>query len=102
MVPFEPVTPIFDMPPLFDYVIAMHCPTCQAALPDQARFCPNCGAPVAQATTVGGYTEPQPEIDNPKEPMALGDLTIRIEGELVPVVDVELGRRQHVYFEHHI
>jgi uncharacterized protein (AIM24 family) len=102
MVPFEPVTPIFDMRAVFDYARPMNCPTCQAALPEQARFCPNCGAPAGQATSVGGYTEPQPELDNPKEPITLGDLTIRIEGELVPVVDVELGRQQIVYFEHHI
>ena len=82
--------------------VLMNCPTCQAAIPDQARFCPNCGAPVAQATTVGTYSEPQPELDNPKEPITLGDMTIRVEGELVPVVDVELGRQQGIYFEHHI
>jgi uncharacterized protein (AIM24 family) len=80
----------------------MNCPTCQAALPDRARFCPNCGAPAADPTTVGSYTEPQPELDNPKEPITLGDMTIRIEGELVPVVDVELGQQQYIYFEHHI
>lgn len=80
----------------------MNCPSCQAALPDRARFCPNCGAAAGQQTTVGSYTEPQPEIDNPKEPITLGDMTIRVEGELVPVVDVELGRQLNVYFEHHI
>ncbi len=79
----------------------MNCPTCQARIPDQARFCPNCGAPVADPTSVAGYTEPQPELDNPKQPITVGDMTIRIEGELVPVVDVELGRQQTVYFEHH-
>lgn len=79
----------------------MNCPTCQAAIPDQSRFCPNCGAPVVPAPSAGTYTEPQPELDNPKEPITLGDMTIRIEGELVPVVDVELGRQQTVYFEHH-
>ncbi len=41
-------------------------------------------------------------MDNPKTPISLGDMTIRVEGELVPVVDVELGRQQTVYFEHHI
>ena len=80
----------------------MNCPSCQAALPDRARFCPNCGAPAGEQTTVGGYTEPQPELDNPKQPITLGDLTIRVEGELVPVVDVELGRGLSIYFEHHI
>lgn len=80
----------------------MNCATCQAAVPDQARFCPNCGAPVAPPQTAGTYTEPQAEIDNPKAPIVLGDLTVRVQGELVPVVDVELGAQQTVYFEHHI
>lgn len=80
----------------------MNCPTCQAPLPPGARFCSNCGAPAPQATTVGAYTEPVPEASNPKEPIALGDMTIRVEGELVPAVDIELGGRQTVYFEHHI
>ncbi|HXP91959.1 MAG TPA: AIM24 family protein [Candidatus Binatia bacterium] len=80
----------------------MNCPSCQNPIPPNARFCPNCGAPVAQATTVGNYTEPIPETDNPKEPIVLGDMTLKVEGELVPVVDIELGRQQTVYFEHHI
>lgn len=81
----------------------MNCPTCQAAVPDRANFCPNCGAPAAAPTTgTAGYTEPQPELTNPKTPITLGDMTIRVEGELVPVVDVELGSQQTVYFEHHI
>jgi uncharacterized protein (AIM24 family) len=80
----------------------VNCPTCQAPLAPGARFCASCGAPVAQPTQVGAYTEPVPETDNPKEPIVLGDMTIKVEGELVPVVDVELGRQQTVYFEHHI
>ena len=43
-----------------------------------------------------------PESANPKEPISVGDMTVRIEGELVPVVDIELGPRMTVYFEHHI
>jgi uncharacterized protein (AIM24 family) len=53
-------------------------------------------------TQVGSYSEPIPESDNPKDPIRLGDMTIKVEGELVPVVDVELGTQQTVYFEHHI
>jgi uncharacterized protein (AIM24 family) len=51
---------------------------------------------------IPGYQEPVPEIHNPDEPIILGDMSIRIEGGLVPVVDVELGQSQSVYFEHHI
>jgi uncharacterized protein (AIM24 family) len=80
----------------------MTCPSCQNPIPDSARFCPSCGAPAPQAIGVGGYTEPVAESANPKEPIQIGDSTVRIEGELVPAVDVELGPRTSIYFEHHI
>ena len=80
----------------------MNCPTCQNPLVPGARFCANCGAPAPQAASVGSYSEPLPETDNPKEPITVGDMTITVEGQLVPVADVELGRQQTVYFEHHI
>lgn len=80
----------------------MNCPTCQAPLVPGAKFCANCGAPAPQLTQIGAYAEPIPESDNPKEPIVVGDMTIKVEGELVPVVDVELGTQQTVYFEHHI
>jgi uncharacterized protein (AIM24 family) len=53
-------------------------------------------------TQIGSYSEPVPESDNPKAPIVVGDMSIKVEGELVPVVDVELGSQQTVYFEHHI
>jgi uncharacterized protein (AIM24 family) len=80
----------------------MNCPTCQAPLTPGAKFCANCGAPAPELTQVGSYTEPVAETSNPKDPITLGDMTLKVEGELVPVVDVELGRQQIVYFEHHI
>ncbi len=80
----------------------MNCPSCQAALAPGARFCSSCGAAAPQITQIGAYTEPVPESQNPREPIQLDDLTIKIEGELVPAVDVELGVRQSIYFEHHI
>ncbi len=46
--------------------------------------------------------EPVPELHNPKEPIIIGDMRIKIEGEVVPVVNVELGSQQTIYFEHHI
>lgn len=80
----------------------MNCPTCQAPLAPGARFCASCGAPAPTPTQVGSYTEPVPESANPREPIQVGDMTLKVEGELVPVVDVELGRQQTIYFEHHI
>ena len=50
----------------------------------------------------GFNKEPIPELSNPKDPIRVGDLLVKIEGELVPVVDVELGQQQSIYFEHHI
>ena len=46
--------------------------------------------------------EPRPELHNPKEPILLADMRVKIEGEVVPVVSVELGTQQTLYFEHHI
>jgi uncharacterized protein (AIM24 family) len=80
----------------------MTCPSCQNPIPDGARFCPSCGAPAPQPIATGAYTEPVSERDNPKDPIVVGDTTVRIEGELVPVADVELGPRTAIYFEHHI
>jgi uncharacterized protein (AIM24 family) len=52
---------------------------------------------------MSGYNqEPVPEADNPQGILQSGDLSLRIEGTIVPVVDVELGKQQSVYFEHHI
>lgn len=48
------------------------------------------------------YQEPVPEGTNLAQPLTIGDMTIRVEGELVPVADVELGSQQTIYFEHHI
>ncbi|GCE18443.1 AIM24 family protein [Dictyobacter kobayashii] len=49
-----------------------------------------------------GNSVPKAEIHNPKGPLRLADMTISIDGELVPVVDIMLGNQLSVYFEHHI
>jgi uncharacterized protein (AIM24 family) len=49
-----------------------------------------------------GNAVPKAELHNPKSPLRIADMTISIDGELVPVVDVMLGNQLSVYFEHHI
>jgi len=46
--------------------------------------------------------EPIPELKNPQGVFKTDDLSLKIEGEIVPIVDVHLGQNQSVYFEHHI
>jgi uncharacterized protein (AIM24 family) len=49
-----------------------------------------------------GNQVPKAELHNPKGPLHVADMTITIDGELVPVVDVMLGNQLPIYFEHHI
>jgi uncharacterized protein (AIM24 family) len=46
--------------------------------------------------------EPIPELENPKNVFTCDDLSLIIEGQIVPIVDVNLGKQQSIYFEHHI
>jgi len=49
-----------------------------------------------------GGAVPKAELHNPKGPLRVADMTITIDGELVPVVDIMLGNQMPIYFEHHI
>jgi uncharacterized protein (AIM24 family) len=54
------------------------------------------------SNSIFGNAVPKMELHNPKSPLKLADMTISIDGELVPVVDIMLGNQLSVYFEHHI
>jgi len=49
-----------------------------------------------------GNQVPRAELHNPKGPLHVADMTITIDGQLVPVADVMLGNQLPIYFEHHI
>ncbi len=49
-----------------------------------------------------GNSVPKAELHNPKGKLHIADMTISIDGELVPVVDIMLGNQMPIYFEHHI
>jgi uncharacterized protein (AIM24 family) len=108
----------------------MICPRCQSQVADGVKFCGTCGAPmpaVAQTppppgaqgvppqgayippnqyeeyqNSMFGNAVPKAELHNPKSPLRVADMTISIDGELVPVVDIMLGNQMPIYFEHHI
>jgi len=46
--------------------------------------------------------EPTAELQNPQGIFSLDDLSMRVEGEIVPITDVHLGTNQSIYFEHHV
>src|ERR1043166_307213 len=54
------------------------------------------------ANSAFGNNVPKAELHNPKGPLRVADITVSIEGELVPVVDIMLGNQMPIYFEHHI
>src|SRR5438093_10520659 len=54
------------------------------------------------SSSLFGNSVPKAELHNPKGPIRVGDMTISIDGELVPVVDIMLGNQLPIYFEHHI
>lgn len=54
------------------------------------------------ANSMFGASVPKAELHNPKGPLKIGDMTVTIDGELVPVVDILLGNQLTIYFEHHI
>src|SRR5713226_8836806 len=110
----------------------MICPYCQNQVADGVKFCGSCGRQMptgqtpppqpqnpynAPAQGQGAYIPPnqyeeyaksdfggvpRAELHNPKGPLQLADMTITIDGELVPVADIMLGNQLGIYFEHHI
>src|SRR6266704_806394 len=54
------------------------------------------------SNSIFGNSVPKAELHNPKGPLRVADMTISIDGELVPVVDIMLGNQLSIYFEHHI
>jgi uncharacterized protein (AIM24 family) len=94
----------------------MICPQCGTPAAPDARFCQACGAPLpvdeppgARVTRALGTTPSArgagPLVTDTADAgrtIQLGDLRITVEGDLVPVANVELGAQHTIYFEHHI
>jgi len=106
----------------------MVCPNCKSQVAPGSRVCGRCGAPLpvnqqfsppppgSYGSPGGAYppsnqdsspsildnSAPRAEQHHPKGSLRVADITIAIDGELVPVVDIMLGKQMPIYFEHHI
>jgi uncharacterized protein (AIM24 family) len=78
------------------------CEYCGSESAGGIGHCPNCGArvDVRAMSTASGWMEMPPVED--MTTLQLGQSSMQIEGELVPVADVDLRGDDWVYFNHHV
>ena len=78
------------------------CEWCKSANEAVATTCRTCGAPldVAGLVSDSGWAE-VPHLRDMTE-IQFANSTCQIEGEIVPVAEINLGRGDTVFFEHHV
>jgi uncharacterized protein (AIM24 family) len=77
------------------------CSWCQAQNDPGQASCSTCGAPLdaRQVVSDSGWRE-APRLRDMTE-FRFGNSTCQVEGEIVPVAEINLGQGDSVYFEHH-
>lgn len=85
-----------------DYGERIQCQWCQGLNPSSATSCVTCGAPldVKNLVSDSGWRE-CPRIKDMTE-IRFGVSTCQVEGEIVPVAEINLGPGDSIYFEHHV
>jgi uncharacterized protein (AIM24 family) len=80
----------------------IQCQWCKAQNPPEATTCQTCGAPLdaRNLVTDSGWRE-APRLRDMTE-FAFGTSTCQVEGEIVPVAEMNLGAGDAVFFEHHV
>jgi uncharacterized protein (AIM24 family) len=80
----------------------LRCDWCESTNLPEAVSCRSCGAPLGAAEVVSdsGWRE-VPRIKDQTE-IQFGQSTCRVEGEIVPVAELNLGQGDSAYFEHHV
>src|SRR5713101_8104298 len=73
-----------------------------AGAPPQGAYVPPNQYEEYSSNQALGSQVPKAELHNPKGPLHVADMTITVDGQLVPVADVMLGSQLPIYFEHHI
>jgi uncharacterized protein (AIM24 family) len=77
-------------------------PQSQYGAPAQGAYIPPNQYEEYSSNQAFGSAVPRAELHNPKGPLHVADMSITVDGALVPVVDVMLGNQLSIYFEHHI
>lgn len=87
----------------------MTCPNCGSPNGNDAQFCQGCGQRLGQTRDLSRRAQSAPSgapdlhLDHTNQgTIRVGDVAITVEGDLVPVANVELGGVGSIYFEHYI
>src|SRR5437868_868828 len=85
-----------------DAVQRIQCEWCRSQNLPQATSCWACGAPlnIRNLVSESGWRE-APRIRDMTE-IQFGNSTCQVEGEIVPVGEINLGAGDSIYFEHHV
>jgi len=80
----------------------LHCQWCQSMNEKSALSCRSCGAPLDMSNVVSesGWRE-APRIKDMTE-IHFGNSTCQVEGEIVPVAEINLAQGDSIFFEHHV
>jgi uncharacterized protein (AIM24 family) len=88
--------------PVGESLDRIQCQWCQNQNPPHATACSTCGAPldVRNLVSESGWRE-APRIRDMTE-IQFGSSTCQVEGEVVPVAEINLGQGDSIFFEHHV
>ena len=88
--------------PLAESFERLQCPWCQSLNEKSALACRSCGAPldVSNLVSESGWRE-CPRIRDMTE-IHFSNSTCQVEGEIVPVAEINLSSGDAVFFEHHV
>src|ERR1700743_1664358 len=88
--------------PTADSYDRIQCQWCQGQNPKGALSCQACGAPldIRNLVSESGWRE-APRIRDMTE-IHFSQSTCQVEGEIVPVAEINLGPQDSIFFEHHV
>lgn len=88
--------------PMGESLERIQCQWCQGMNPKHALACQACGAPldIRNLVSESGWRE-APRIRDMTE-IHFSSSTCQVEGEIVPVAEINLGAGDSIFFEHHV